>query len=222
MYPYTLPSGRACVLREMTGAEEELLTNARLMKSGDALNLVMRNCLVSLDDTTEVTLTQVLDLLAGDRLFLLVKLRQISLGDELTVSLACPRCRTTTLVPVNLEDLPVTPYPPEREYTTVLPGSGRTVRCVPLDGHMEKRLVAFPDSYQSQAMLMRIREIDGMPPTKKTLTEMVLRDYNALYAAMLAAEGGIDTAITAACDGCGALMRTRIEGEKDFLYPGLG
>ena len=61
-----------------------------------------------------------------------------------------------------------------------------------------------------------------MPPTKKTLTEMVLRDYNALYAAMRAAEGGIDTAITAACDGCGALMRTRIEGEKDFLYPGLG
>jgi hypothetical protein len=220
MYPFTLPSGRACVLREMTGAEDELLSNTRLMKSGDALNQVMRNCLVSLDDTPEVTLAAVLDLLAGDRLFLLVKLRQISLGDEMTVSLACPRCRTTSLVPVNLEDLPITPYPPEREFSTVLPGSGRTVRFVPLDGHMEKRLVAFPDSYQSQAMLMRIREIDGAPPTKKTLTEMVIRDYNALYGAMLAAEGGIDTVLTAACDGCGGLVRTRIEGDKDFLYPG--
>ncbi len=30
MYPYTLPSGRACVLREMTGAEEELLTKTRM------------------------------------------------------------------------------------------------------------------------------------------------------------------------------------------------
>jgi hypothetical protein len=87
---------------------------------------------------------------------------------------------------------------------------------------MEKRLVAFPDSYQSQAMLMRIRDIDGTPPTKKTLAEMVLRDYNALYAAMLATEGGIDTVITSACDGCGALLRTRLEGEKDFLYPELG
>jgi hypothetical protein len=222
MYPYTLPSGRACILREMTGAEEELLTNTRLMKSGDALNQVMRNCLVSLDEHTEVTITNVLDLLAGDRLFILVKLRLISLGDEVTVALACPRCRTTTLVPVTLEDLPVTPYSPEREYTTALPGSGRTVRWVPLDGHMEKRLVAFPDSYQSQAMLMRIREIDGAPPTKKTLAEMLLRDYNALYAAMLAAEGGIDTVVSSACDGCGTLVRTRIEGEKDFLYPSLG
>ena len=222
MYPFTLPSGRACALRELTGAEEELLTNAKLLKSGEAINQVLRNGLVSLGEQTEVSPTDVLDLLAGDRLFLLVKLRQISLGDEVTVSLVCPNpsCRSTSLVPVNLEDLPVTAYPPEREFTTVLPGSGQTVRFVPLDGHMEKRLAALPEASLSQAMLIRIRDIDGVPPTKKTLTEMALKDRQALRQAMAAADGGIDTVVESTCDGCGGPVRTRVEAAPDFLFPG--
>ncbi|MHB9023436.1 MAG: T4 family baseplate hub assembly chaperone [Armatimonadota bacterium] len=221
MYPYTLPSGVPCELRELTGAEEELLTNPKLLKNGDAINQMLRNCLVSLGEKGEVSLTDVLDLLAGDRLFMLVKLRQISLGDEVTVALTCPNphCRATSQVPVNLEDLPVTPYPPEREFSTVLPGSGQTVRFVPLDGHMEKRLAALPEATLSLAMLIRIREIDGVAPTKKTLTEMALKDRQALRQAMLAADGGIDTTIESTCDGCGAPVRTRVESAPDFLFP---
>ena len=222
MYPYTLPSGRQCELREMTGVDEDLLTNTRLIKSGDVLNQVMRNCLVSLDGKSEVALTDVLDLLAGDRHFIVVKLRQISLGDDLTVSLPCAKCKWTSQVLVNLEDLPVTPYPPEREFTTVLPGSGQTVRFVPLDGHMEKRLAVMPDANITTVMLIRIREIDGAPPTKKQLAEMSRKDRTALRAAMAAVDGDIDTVITTTCEQCGEPVQARLEGEKDFLYLGLG
>ncbi len=59
----------------------------------------------------------VLDLLSGDRLFILVKLRQVSLGDEVELELVCPNaaCRATNHVAVDLEDLEVTPYGPERD-----------------------------------------------------------------------------------------------------------
>jgi len=222
MYPLTLPSGLTCEVREMTGVEEELLTNPRLMRSGDGLNQVLRNGLVRLGDKEEVTLPDVLDLLAGDRLYLLVKLRQVSLGDEVTLSLTCPNptCRATSRATVNLEDLPVTAYPTERTFTCTLPGSGQTVSFVHLDGHKEQRLAALPEATITQAMLIRITTVDGQAPTKQTLTAMSLKDRQALRQAMLAADGGIDTTVDTVCEQCGTPIRARIEGSPDFLFTG--
>jgi len=222
MYPFTLPSGLDCELRELTGVEEELLTNPRLMRSGDGLNQVLRNCLVRLGEKTEVALTDVLDLLAGDRLFMLVKLRQVSLGDEVMLTLTCPNptCRATSQVPITLEDLPVTAYSSEREFRCILPASGQTVTFVHLDGHREKRLAALPEATITQAMLIRIVAVDGQAPTKQTLNTMSLKDRQALRQAMLAADGGIDTTVDAVCEQCGTPIRTRIEAEPNFLFPG--
>ena len=41
---FTLPSGVEIDLVEMTGVEEDLLTNRRLMKNGEAINQVLLNC----------------------------------------------------------------------------------------------------------------------------------------------------------------------------------
>ena len=222
MYPITLPTGLEAELREMTGAEEELLTNPRLLRSGDAVNQVLRNCLVKLGEQSDVSITDVLDLLAGDRLFLLVKLRQISLGDEVALAVPCPNaaCRSTIHLTVILDELPITPYPPEREFTCTLPGSGQTVRFSYLDGHKEKRLAALPEATITAAMLIRMLEIDGKGPSKKALAEMTLRDRQALRQAMLAVDGGIDTTVDAACEQCGASVKLRLEGDPAFFFPG--
>jgi len=221
MYPYTLPSGIPCALRELTGAEEELLTNAKLLRSGDAVNQLLRNCLVQLGENADVTMNNVLDLLAGDRLFILVKLRQISLGDEMTLRLTCPNanCQGISLVPINLEDLPITPYPAEREFTCTLPGSGQVVKFGYLDGHKEKRLAALPEATISQGMLIRILDIDGAAPNKKTVTEMSLKDRQALRQAMLTVDGGIDTTVDTTCEHCGQPIRTRVEADASFFFP---
>ena len=118
MYSFELPSGTELELREMTGAEEELLTNQRLIRSGEAINQVLRNCFVRLGEKTDPDLSEVMNLLSGDRLFALVRLRQVSLGDEVELELSCPNsaCRMTNFVTVNLEDLKVTPYGEEREF----------------------------------------------------------------------------------------------------------
>lgn len=137
MYSFELPSGTELELREMTGAEEELLTNQRLIRSGEAINQVLRNCFVRLGEKTDPDLAEVMNLLSGDRLFALVRLRQISLGDEVELELSCPNsaCRMTNFVTINLEDLKVTPYGEEREFAFKLPGSKKAVRFGYLDGH---------------------------------------------------------------------------------------
>ncbi len=223
MYTFTLPSGSEIELREMTGAEEELLTNQRLIRSGDAVNQVLVNCIERIGENSEIGSADVLDMLSGDRLFVLVKLRQISLGDEVELELACTNtnCRAKTPVVINLDDLPVTPYGDDREFLFALPASGSKVRYGYLDGHKEKRLAQMQEPSISAAMMMRIIDIDGSAPTKKALGEMSMRDRSALRQDMLRVDAGIDTVIECACDACGTRLRTRLEAEPSFLFPGV-
>jgi hypothetical protein len=221
VYKFELPSGTEIELREMTGAEEELLTNARLIRSGDALNQVLRNCITRIGDATEVTEKDVLDLLSGDRLFILLKLREISLGSEVDLELVCPQpsCRETNLLSVDLSEAKVTKYGIDREFVFELPGSKRSVRFTHLDGHKEKRLAALKEPSISSAMLIRILEVDGKPPTKKLLADMSLRDRTGLRKAMQKVDAGPDTVVAMECEACGSPIRTRLEAEAGFFFP---
>jgi hypothetical protein len=223
VYTFQLPTGGEIELREMTGAEEELLTNQRLIRNGDAVNQVLVNCIVQIGEKNEVGTADVLEMLSGDRLFTLVKLRQVSLGDEVELELTCPNaaCRAKNRAAISLDDMPVTPYGEEREFVFTLPASGSKVRFVYLDGHKEKRLAQMQEPSISAAMMIRILDIDGSAPSKKALNEMSMRDRSALRQEMLRVDAGIDTAVELDCDSCGTRIRTRLEAEPSFLFPGV-
>lgn len=223
MYTFTLPSGPEIELREMTGAEEELLTNQRLIRSGDAINQVLKNCILRIGDNTEPGMSEVLSMLSGDRLFTLVRLRQISLGDEVELELACPNgmCRAKSHAVLNLNDLSVVPYGEDREFTFTLPGSGQKVRFCYLDGGKEKRLAQMQEPTISAAMMIRILDIDGTAPSKKALSEMSMKDRSALRQEMMRVDAGIETTVKLSCDSCGTEIRTKLEAEPAFLFPGV-
>ena len=223
MHTFTLPSGIEIGLVEMTGVEEDLLTNRRLMKNGEAINQVLLNCTKRLGENAEPKMKDVLDLLSGDRLYALVRLRQVSLGDEVELELACPNtgCGERTSITVNLGEIEVTPYGEEREFEFKLPGSCQVVKFGYLDGHKEKRLAALKEPTLTAAMMIRIVEIDGQPPSKKALNEMTMGDRSALRKEMLRVDGGIDTQVDVSCDACGTRIRTRLEAEPAFLFPSV-
>jgi len=223
MHTFTLPSGMEIDLVEMTGVEEDLLTNQRLIKTGEAINQVLANCVKRIGENDSPTMKDILDMLSGDRLFALVRLRQVSLGDDVDLELACPNigCGERNYVTINLEDIEVTPYGEEREFEFALPGSGKVVKFGCLDGHKEKRLAAMKQPSLTAAMMIRIISIDGQPPSKKLLNEMSIRDRSALREEMTRVDGGIDTAVDVSCDSCGARIRTRLEAEPAFLFPSV-
>ena len=70
-------------------------------------------------------------------------------------------------------------------------------------------------------MLIRILDIDGKPPSKKSLAEMSMRDRSALRQEMARMDAGINTAVEAECDGCGTRIHTRLEAEPNFLFPAV-
>jgi len=223
MHTFTLPSGREVDLVEMTGVEEDLLTNQRLIKTGEAINQVLANRIKRIGENDSPAMKDILDMLSGDRLFALVRLRQVSLGDDVDLELVCPNiaCGERNYVTINLEDLQVTPYGQEREFEFKLPGSGKVVKFGYLDGHKEKRLAAMKQPSLTTAMMIRILSVDGQPPSKKLLNEMSIRDRSALREEMTRVDGGIDTAVDVSCDSCGARIRTRLEAEPAFLFPSV-
>lgn len=222
MQPFELPSGLKCQLREMTGVEEELLTNPKLIRKGTAINQVLLNCVVSLDGNEEPKLNHILDLLSGDRLALLVALRRISLGDDVELELTCndPQCRHRNTATWNLEDFRAKPYAEARDFKTTLPRSQKVVHFTHLNGHMELRLAQLKDPSPSAAMLMRLTSIDGQPPNKRVMQQMSLMDRNALRQAMQEVDAGIDTSVYLDCAECGLRLTTRLEAEPGFLFPG--
>jgi hypothetical protein len=222
MYTYTLPSGQEVELVELTGREEELLTNQRLIKSGEAINQVLLNCIKRIGENKSPKLDDILNLLSGDRLFILVKLRQISLGDTVDLELICPACKETSFITVNLEELPVIPYHEEREFSFKLPTSKKQVKFGYLNGHKEKQLALLKEPSLTSAMLARIVSVDGNPPNKKVITELPMRDRSELRREMLKVDAGIDTEVEVICQGCGNRIKTRLEGEPNFLFPSLG
>ena len=46
-------------------------------------------------------------------------------------------------------------------------------------------------------------------------------DRNALRQEMSRVDAGIDTSVETECDGCGTKIRTRLEAEPAFLFPGV-
>src|SRR6185436_3341318 len=97
---FELPGGLAldegrcltrAVLRPLFGREEEWLTHATHTPSSARVTRLLSSCLVSLDGEP-VTTGLVRKLLVGDRDYLMLQLRRLSLGDEVNAVLTCPAC----------------------------------------------------------------------------------------------------------------------------------
>jgi hypothetical protein len=118
-------------LRPLTGHEEEWLARHPGTPSALVVTRLLSNCLVRIDDTPP-TSDLVRQLLVGDRDYLILQLRRLTLGDEFQAVLLCPACNAKMDVTVQAGDISVERRPQTAaSYTVELPAkgsSGRTVR----------------------------------------------------------------------------------------------
>ena len=101
---YTDEAGRVhrrAVIRKMRGHEEALLYDPSLT-AGRLVTELIQSCLVRLGDLESIDSDVVSQLYTADRNYLLLELRQITLGNQLRTSYLCPRCNGNVSV---LEDL---------------------------------------------------------------------------------------------------------------------
>jgi hypothetical protein len=114
---FTLPGGyvdddgvthREVELAPVTGFEEELLDSVGpATGSAQVSTALLTKCLRRVGDLTPVTSPLVRDLLVSDREFLMLRLRELTLGKSFRAMLVCgdPKCAQSMDLALNLDDL---------------------------------------------------------------------------------------------------------------------
>ena len=124
------------MLRSLTGAEEDWLAANPGVPSATAVTSLLSASLVRLDDVS-VDIDLVRHLLIGDRDYLMLQLRRITLGDQVRAVVHCPACSEKMDIDFAVQDVPVERRP-QSSATYALDHGGRTLRFrLPVGGDQE-------------------------------------------------------------------------------------
>ena len=180
-------------LRPMTFEDEKAL--ASTPKGQDPVNTLLSRCL------SNVTVSE---LFLMDKLYILLKLREISYGDEYNTLVVCPQCKAENEMSIKLSELNV--YPVPDDFTDPVDVS------LPVIGKMAKvRLPRVKDEKFIEAanvldQLWRfIPEIDGHSDKSliaAVINKLPLKDSKTIINA-LKTPYGVDTKVKFSCNQCG-------------------
>jgi rubrerythrin len=227
---------REFVVREMTGAEEDLLAGKGSKMA--LINQVITNCLVSVgtvQDKAEIA-RAVQSMPTADRIAVLLTLRRVSLGDSYTLRLKCPNedCREEDNYTIDLGTLEVHDMasPTERQYRTTFT-TGRSCLWHVMTGADEEWMAATSKRRNERdavtlSFLARIDEIGGEAVNRETrydaaaalLKTMPVRERHELRELIVQYEGGVDTEMEFECRKCGHVWEgTMPVATAAFFFP---
>jgi hypothetical protein len=208
-------------VREMTGEDEETLA-ARNMPTAKKFNRILSRCTESNPDK----IAQIIpELTQGDRIYLLLSIRRVSLGDEMPFETPCPSCKQVGRFHIDLGDLESKKMtnPSIRNYDLILPKSKKKVRMQVLTGRGEEAIskaAVRGSDVISTAILARIESIDDKPAIIQDLKNLPLMDRNFLRDSWESHEGGVDTEIDVECPSCGHSYETELDiSQAGFFNP---
>jgi len=193
---YTLKDpAKKISVRPMTFEDErEMMSN----KNGgaDVLNMLLTRCVDNID---------VGSLLQMDKLYLVMKLREISYGDEYSASITCSNCKKQNQVKFSLSNMPVRYVEDDitNPVTLHLPVLDKEVK-VELPRVRDENYFSNPE--KAIANLWRfvtsIDNCEAKTVISKVIPQLPLKDAHVLLGAMGANEYGLDTQVRFDCNYC--------------------
>lgn len=227
---FTLPSGTECEIREFDGKTEKLFSDKSLVNSGRVIDLIIARSLVSLDGKTISNEHEgeeaALNMLSGDRNFLLVKIRVLNYGPEMYINHRCPVCGEWAGYELNLEEiladedepsLTIRPFNPP---VTVELSNGDKAELRDMTGRNERRLAALKEVTALDVEMSCVASINGEKPKRGYFDNLPVRDLSLIrdtYAEKL--NGGLDGTIYLTCRNCNAENEVFIASVRDFFAP---
>lgn len=206
---YTLKDPSSPItLRPMTFEDERALISGS--KDVDPVSLLLQRC---------VTNINIAELLPMDKLYLLMKLREISYGDEYKTTLICQHCRFENITTIKLSELSVYPVPDDfhEPVEVTLPKIGKKAKVkfprvkdekflgnsetvfdnlwrfvVEIDGHQDKSIIA--------AVLDKLPLVD-----MKTITNALKLEY------------GLETKVKLVCSKCQGTSLLELPIDANFF-----
>ena len=225
-------------LKEMTGKEEEAIHKSDVKGNGaKAITRLLAYCVTHIGDLTPKSVGKFSDwekiirnLCAGDVDYMLMNLRRISIGEEVTVQHICPFCKTKLNTTFNVDELEQIPFKGGLKVPfTLKTGYTDTKGNVHKEGVMrlpthEDRELTFPLAKKNMAyaetfMLSRLCTFnDGYPTDDIVMRALTVRDRKYLTGLLAENNFGIDTKITSTCSNCGEELQVNMQSlANDFF-----
>jgi len=208
---YTLKEpGKPITLRPMTFADEK---NMLSKKDGgvDVINKLLARCMENID---------VGQLLQMDKLYILMKLREISYGPEYQVTINCSKCKAENHVNFELNTFPIN-YVDDNisdPLTVHLPVIKKDV-VVKLPRVSDERYFSNPEQSLSNLwrFVQKVDKYDAKSIISKVIPQLPLKDAHVLLDAIGCARYGIDTQVKFQCNYCDNLEDMELPITSDFF-----
>ena len=209
-------------LREMTGRDEEAISKSDVKQNGAKLiATLLERCVLSIGTITrksvggEAWKEVIRELLVGDQDYMLIKLRELSMGGEIEVTHTCPYCKESLKTLLDVSELDIIPFSGQRAVPFSLPKGYRDKKGV-LHREGTLRLPTGQDreiltpiarknvAQASTLMLTRLCKFeDGLYVTEDIMRDLTVRDREYLQKVLQENLFGINLEIDVTCTGCG-------------------
>lgn len=226
-------------VREMTGNEEDILTDRKKLRNGSAINALLAACckLTTEPDpdsgdkpekpeSASLVLNQNIakSLTQGDRLTALLRIRQISYGNMYTFEYTCSECSKKNSFKVDLStvELKKMENPSLRVYDVTLPRSKDVLTFQISTGveemKMQKMSEQSPGSEATINLAARLVSVNGDTVSPiNYLKKLSVTDRQVYRDAVEKVEGGLDLTMEPECLGCGAVTKMEMPIQESFF-----
>lgn len=222
--------------REMNGTDEEAIAKPKVKSSGSMVTrVILERCITRIGSIEKESVkpsewTNIIQSLAiGDQDFAMLKIREISLGDEFEVSHKCPSCKTKINSVFTLDELPLIPYSGVEEIEFELPRGykdkegtvhkfGVLRHANGLDREALDKVVTQNPSMANTLLLARcIKSLGTAPITDDLLRNLSMRDRNYLFSLIRDTSFGYDVSdFEIECPSCERELSISFN-QTDFL-----
>lgn len=228
----TLPSGRPCEIREMTGRDEKILTDRAFVLNGTCLNKMLSAVVVSLDGEpmpkdAGKREELILDMLTGDRNYLILQVRMLSYGDEMIFNWKCPKCGATAGYKLNLRELlddgTLKVHPYRDDMPLVVETRQGPAEVQYMTGRSEAWLLQqYKKGREFDTLTLAMAacsSLNGKRPSRADMEELPVRDIAAIRKAASELKGGMEGAVELDCLKCGESNSVELSSIPDFFIP---
>lgn len=194
-------------IRPFTFQDEKAALNP-LNKNKNFLNFMIQRCMKGIDIDS---------LFLVDRNYLTVKLKELSVGSKINVSLVCSQCSREGSLTIDLNILPINSVDTEIPLVVELPEIKKQVKIVPPKVRDEHFIINFDTLCDN--LWRFVKEIDGVsdaPVISAVLNKLPISDVHYLLRKVSMSDFGIQNKVNYLC-GCGKEQEVEVPLTENFF-----
>lgn len=206
-------------LRPMTGETDEAIASPKVRDNGGKLvTELIYSVTERLGNSEKVNKDQIRQLSSVDRDYILLKNRQVSMGEDFTYVDKCPHCGGSNQVSVNIPSVPVTYLDKDAPRTVTFElkdgvlAEGTVHKTITIqipNGYVQERIAPMARTNPAQAttsmLAMITKDIVGVKYIDANVfRKMTKRDRNLIQKKLEELGNCLELATTITCASCGA------------------